>query len=408
MRIKRLLLFLLLLIPLSTYSLEYPKTNSKIVEIYDLNDNTILYEVKSNDVVSIASLTKIATAMVALENIKNLDEKVTITSSILNTVSPEAHIVGLKAGNKVTYKDLLYGTLVSSGADAANALAILSSGSIDSHVKKMNELAKRIGLEHTHFANVTGLDHKDNYGTADDVRKLLIYALKNTTFKEIYSTKKYTLSNGLVANTTLKMYDKNGTVDTSFIIGSKTGFTNAAGYCLAYLIDVNGHNMVVITLNATKSGNTYYNIVDANNLVKFMRNNYKEELLVEKNKKVKEIPVELSDIESYTITTNQEIKKYLPSDYDKTKIKIEFNGVDELDFHDHEGDKIGEISYFYGDELLTKEDVVLNQKINLNFLKLLKKYYLVVSAAIIIIVFSSIYFIKKKLNKKRKPLHSKG
>ena len=127
MRIKRIILLLIIMLPLRVYSLEYPKTNSKVVEIYDMTDQKVLYEIKSNEVISIASLTKIATAMVAIENVKNIDTKVTITSSILNTVSTEAHIAGLKAGNVVTYRDLLYATLVSSGADAAHALAILSS-----------------------------------------------------------------------------------------------------------------------------------------------------------------------------------------------------------------------------------------------------------------------------------------
>lgn len=402
MRIKRLLLILLLLIPINAFSLEYPKINSKIVEIYDLNEQRILYEVKSNDVVSIASLTKIATAMVAIEKIKNLDEKITIIKNMLSLVDREAHVVGLKVGNVVTYRDLLYATLVSSGADAAHALAISTSGSLNNHVHAMNELVKKIGLTHTHFKNVVGLDAKDNYSTADEVRKLLNYALNNTLFKDIYTTKKYKLSNGLIANTTLKLYDKNGAVDTSFIIGSKTGFTGNAGYCLAYLIDVNGHNMVIVTLKATKSGNNFYSLIDANTLFKFMRNNYKEEILVEKNKLIKEIPVDLSDIDNYSIHTTQDIKKYLPSDYDKDKFKIEYDGLEELSYKNKLGDKIGTITYYFDSELLGQEDVILNQKIGLNIMKLLKKYYLVVITAVLLITIVSVKIIKNKYGRKKR------
>ena len=401
MRIKRLLLILLLLIPINAFSLEYPKTNSKIVEIYDLNDERILYEVKSNDVVSIASLTKIATAMVAIEKIKNLDDKITITKNMLSSVDREAHVVGLKVGNVVTYRDLLYATLVSSGADAAHALAISSSGSLNNHVHAMNELIKKIGLTHTHFKNVVGLDDKDNYSTADEVRKLLIYALNNTLFKEIYTTKKYKLSNGLIANTTLKLYDKNGTVNTSFIIGSKTGFTGKAGYCLAYLIDVNGHNMVIVTLNASRNGNNYYSLIDAGTLSKFMNNNYKEEILVEKNKLIKEISVDLSNIESVSIRAKDDIKKYLPSDYDETKLKIEYDGLNELSYKNKLGDKIGTITYYFDDEIVAKEDVILNQKINLNIMKFLKRHILLVITTVFILVFMSIKIIKKYQKKNK-------
>ena len=395
MRGRKFLLLLLLLIPIKVFSLDYPNLNSKVVEIYDLNDAKVLYEIKANDVNSIASLTKIATAMVAIENIKNLDEKLTITSSMLNLVSREAHVAGLRVGNIVTYRDLLYATLVTSGADAATSLAIASSGSLSNHVNKMNELAKKVGLVHTNFKNVVGLDEDNQYSTADDVLKLLLYALNNHTFKEIYTTKKYTLTNGLVVNTTLKLYDKNGTVDTSFIIGSKTGFTNKAGYCLAYLIDVNGHNMLIITLNANRIGNTYNSLIDANTLVKFLKNNYKEEILVEKGKLIKILPVELSNIDNYEIKATNEVTKYLPSDFDIKDLKIVYEGKEELNFRDDLQDKIGEVSYYYQNKLLLKEDVILNEEISINILKVIKRYYLVLISVFIIIICSVIYYHRK-------------
>ncbi len=226
MNIKKVLLLLFILIPLSCYAIDYPKISSQIIEIYDMDDEKVLYEVKSTAVVPIASLTKIATAITALEIISNIDEQVIITKNILNTVNNSLHVVGLKANDKVSYRDLLYACIVSSGADASNAIAILSSGSISSFVEKMNDLSKRIGLSHTHFQNVTGLDDKDNYSTADDIRKLLLYALDNIVFKEIFTTKSYQLSNGLNIYSTISLYDQNGALNTSFIKGSKTGYTS--------------------------------------------------------------------------------------------------------------------------------------------------------------------------------------
>ena len=395
MKLRKLLFGIILLIPVFCFSLEYPKTNSKIVEIYDLVDNKILYEVNSNEVVSVASLTKIVTTIVAIENIKDFDEKVFITWNMLSKVSDNAHVAGLKVGDKVTYKDLLYATMVTSGADAANSLAISVSGSISNHVKKMNELCDKMGLMHTHFNNVVGLDDKNNYSTADEMRKILLYALNNNLFKKIFQTKKYQLLNGLVIYTTLKIYDNNAKIDTSSIIGSKTGFTSKAGYCLSSISDINNHEMLIITLHAEKKGNNYYNLIDTNNLIKFMRLNYQNVTLVKKSDLIKEIPVNLSDIDVYQIYANSDVQKYLPSDYDINNLKIVYEGINKLSYRNKKGEKIGTVSYFFDDELLLQEDVVLNQKIRLNFIKVLKEYYWWIFT-FIIIFFSMIYLIRKR------------
>jgi len=252
-----MLLSFTLLFPITTYALNYPKLDSKNIEIYDLTDNKILYELKSKEKVSIASLTKIATTITAIENIKNLDEKVTITKKILNTVNREASKAGLKSGDKLTYRDLLYASMLPSGADATNSIAILSSGSIKNFVNKMNNLAKKIGLKNTNFVNVTGLDENNHYSTVDDVRKLLIYSLENPLFKQIYTTKKYTLSNGLIVKSTLLGTYKNPNINTEKIIGSKTGFTGKAGYCLSSLSNINKHEMIIIVLKAKKTNTIY-------------------------------------------------------------------------------------------------------------------------------------------------------
>ena len=188
---KKFLLFLLMF-PLNVLALTLPDINSKYALIYDKTDNKILFEKNSNEKTYIASLTKIATTITAIENIDNLNEEVVITNDILNTVSPIASIAGLKVGDKLTYKDLLYASMLPSGADATNSLAILSSGSIDNFVNKMNELANKINLNDTHFVNVTGLDIDNHYSTANDLGKLLSYALDNEIFREVFTTKDYT------------------------------------------------------------------------------------------------------------------------------------------------------------------------------------------------------------------------
>ncbi len=399
---KFFLFIILLLFPSLIYALEFPKTNSKIVEIYDITDNKIIYNLDSTKKSSIASLTKIVTTITAIENIEILDQKVTITDDILNTVRWDASRAGLKAGDTVSYRDLLYASMLPSGADATNSLAILSSGSVSNFVKKMNELVEKVGVENTHFVNTTGLDDSNHYSTADDMRKILEYALKNQLFKQIYTTRQYQLTNGLIVNSTINTYNKNSSINTNKIIGSKTGFTLDAGYCLSSLSNINGHDFIIITLNAEHKDNKYYNIVDTVELIDFLNKNFKEEILVSKDQVVKNIPVELSKIDNYEINASNDVKKYLPSDYDINKIKIEYKGLETLNYKNKENDKIGTINYYYDSELIKSEDVLLNTKIELSISKILKKnIYLIIIVITILIITTFLILKKKKIHYKK-------
>lgn len=393
---KWLLLFILFLFPINIYALNYPKLDSKIIEVYDVTDGKILYEVNSKKSSSIASLTKIATVITAIENIKNVDEKVTITKEILSTVSWDASVAGLKIGDVVTYKDLLYASMLPSGADATQSIAILSSGSVDNFVEKMNKLAEKIELKNTHFVNVTGLDVDGHYSTADDMRKLLVYALKNNLFKEIYTTKDYTLSNGLKVKTTLYKYSSSKK-DIEKILGSKTGYTGNAGYCLSSLSNINSHEMIILVLNANHVGNDYYNIIDTKKLINFLNSNYKDELLVKKGTLIKQIPVVLSDIDTYDVITSKDVLKYLPSDYNKDDLRIEFVGKDELSYKNKKGDNIGIINYYFKDELFLKENIMLDVKLNLNVFKLLKKYLFLIVIIVVALILLIGFILRKKL-----------
>ena len=393
---KWLLLFILFLFPINIYALNYPKLDSKIIEVYDVTDGKILYEVNSKKSSSIASLTKIATVITAIENIKNVDEKVTITKEILSTVSWDASVAGLKIGDVVTYKDLLYASMLPSGADATQSIAILSSGSVDNFVEKMNKLAEKIELKNTHFVNVTGLDVDGHYSTADDMRKLLVYALKNNLFKEIYTTKDYTLSNGLKVKTTLYKYSSSKK-DIEKILGSKTGYTGNAGYCLSSLSNINSHEMIILVLNANHVGNDYYNIIDTKKLINFLNSNYKDELLVKKGTLIKQISVVLSDIDTYDVITSKDVLKYLPSDYNKDDLRIEFVGKDELSYKNKKGDNIGIINYYFKDELFLKENIMLDVKLNLNVFKLLKKYLFLIVIIVVALILLIGFILRKKL-----------
>ena len=375
---KILFLIILLLIPLNIYALEYPKINSDKAIVYDLTSDKILYEKNSNEQTNIASLTKIMTTITAIEKIDDLNEEVIITEEILDTVSKKASIAGLKKNDKVTHEDLLYASMLPSGADATNTLAISLSGSIDNFVKDMNNKAKELGMKDTHFVNVTGLDEEGHYSTANDISILLKYSLKNKLFKEIFTTRKYKLSNKLKVESTINKYKE---INTSKILGSKTGYTKKAGLCLATLMEDEEHEIIVITINAKNNSKRNNHLVDNTKIINFVEDNYnyytvKEIGIYPINI---EVPVIYSKIKTYNTSSKDTVKLYLPKDYDKNKITTKITNNNKLSFLNKKGDKIATIEYYYDNELFTKENVYLNDNIKINLLSFLVdwKIYLI-------------------------------
>lgn len=383
---KILLLIILLFFPIYTSALTYPNLHYKSALIYDMTDNKLLYELNTKEQRSIASLTKIVTTITALESIDDLNDEVTITNSMLSKVRWDASIAGLKAGETYSYEDLLYASILPSGADATISLAISTSGSIDNFVKKMNELTDRIGMTNSNFVNVHGLDEKGHYSTAEDIHKLLMYCLKNPKFKEIYTTKEYQLSTGKIVKSTVKTTGNRIGKDTSRILGSKTGFTLEAGLCMSAIINSDNHEILIITLGATpNTGNTYH-VLDTLELINFIDNSYNIETISKKDTKLISIPVSLSKIDTYDIKTTKDITKFLEKDYDKSLIKVEYKGKEKLSYKDKINTKIGTITYTYNQEIISTEDVILNIEIKPDYIKILLKYKYYILGFILIII----------------------
>jgi len=225
-----------------------------------------------------ASLTKIMTAILAIENIPDLNDKIAVPENIYNTLqSEDASMAGFLPNENVKAMDLLYGTMLPSGAEAAESLAIHVSGSEDKFVQLMNGKAKELGMTNTHFTNAIGLHNSDHYTTANDLAKLLRYALKNDTFKEIFTSSKYSTSetdkhpNGITFSSTMFKSMSTAEFTGGDIIGGKTGYTDEAGLCLASLAEKSGKDYILITTGAPGNHETeQYDITDA----LYIYNNY--------------------------------------------------------------------------------------------------------------------------------------
>lgn len=232
-------------------------------------DGNIIYSMNADEQIYPASLTKIMTAIVAIENIDDLSATVSIPGDIFDYINAEnASTAGFSAYETVSFKDLLHGTLLSSGAECSLALAVYVGGSEDMFVRMMNEKAAEIGMTNTSFTNVCGLHNTEHYSTASDISLLLNYALKNDEFREIFTTSEYYTSTDYQSDVTLSstmfiQMDSSGFEGGEFL-GGKTGYTSEAGLCLASLARINGEEYTLVTVGADGSYATDpLNIYDA-------------------------------------------------------------------------------------------------------------------------------------------------
>lgn len=390
---KKIVLFILCFFnfTINVFALDDPTLYSKNYCLYDLTDDKIIYEKNIQERTNIASLTKIMTTITAIEKINNLDDYVTITSEMLSNIKYDASLAGLKIGDKLTYKDLLYASILPSGADATQALAYSLSGSINNFVNDMNTLAKKIGMKNSNFVNVTGLDIDNHYSTVNDLLKMLQYALKNETFKTIYTTKSYTLSNGLVVDATVKKYNNLMKLDVSRIIGSKTGYTNKAGLCISSIFESNNHEFIFISTNAEFIYGNYYNLKDNLNIINFMDKNYNNQTTVKSTDIIKTIPVNFSNIPKYNVHLSKDALTYLPNDYNKDDIKINYNGKTSITFLDN-NKQIGKVTITYKDNPIYEEDILLKD-VKINFYLLV-----IINLSIVLFIFkmAKVLFFKKK------------
>ena len=390
---KKIVLFILCFFTfiINVFALDDPTLYSKNYCLYDLTDDKMIYEKNIQERTNIASLTKIMTTITAIEKINNLDDYVTITSEMLSNIKYDASLAGLKIGDKLTYKDLLYASILPSGADATQALAYSLSGSINNFVNDMNTLAKKIGMESSNFVNVTGLDIDNHYSTVNDLLKMLQYSLKNETFKTIYTTKSYTLSNGLVVDATVKKYNNLMKLDISRITGSKTGYTNKAGLCISSIFESNNHEFIFISTNAEFIYGNYYNLKDNLNIINFMDKNYNNQITAKSTDIIKTIPVNFSHIPKYYVHLSKDALAYLPNDYNKNDIKVNYNGKTSITFLDN-NKQIGKVTITYKDNPIYEENILLKD-VKINFYLLV-----IINLSIVLFIYKivKVLFFKKK------------
>ena len=242
-----------------------PIINARHAVVIDRNSSQILYGKNEFEKCKMASTTKIMTAIVVIEN-SNLSDIVTISKKSANTGGSR---LGLSQNDKISVENLLYGLMLKSGNDAAVALAEYVGGNIENFINLMNKKAENLNLSSTHFVTPHGLDDENHYTTAFDLAILANYALNNTTFSKIVSTKSYTIT----INGNIKQLDNTNELLGNFegIYGVKTGFTNGANRCLVTACKRGELDVICVVLGCdTKKDRTQ----DSIKLLNYILNNF--------------------------------------------------------------------------------------------------------------------------------------
>ena len=236
--------------------------------VYDIDHCDVIYSYQANERLSPASLTKVMTALLVLENCQNLDDIITIGDVTIR--EDGAQNFGFKEGDRITIRDLLYVTLVYSANDGALALAQHVAGTEEAFAELMNARAEDLGATHSHFVNPHGLTNEEHYTCAYDLYLIFNAALQYPEFQKIINTEKYSFSyisaaNGEVTKeiSTTNQYFLKGyeSPENITVIGGKTGSTSAAGKCIIlYLRSMSGAPYIAVVMGADSYDTLYHSM----------------------------------------------------------------------------------------------------------------------------------------------------
>ena len=255
-----------------THNITSPETHAAACALIDANSGKILYSENQNEKLPMASTTKIMTALIVLENC-DMNETVVIPKEASGV---EGSSIYLLPGEELTVKELLYGLMLESGNDAACALAIHTSGSIENFAALMNEKAKAMCLTSTHFDNPHGLSSQSHYTTALELARITALALKNDDFRQIVSTEKYVIAEREKCAARYFSNHNKLLKNLDICTGVKTGYTLSSGRCLVTSSQTENGLFVAVTLNDRNDWN------DHKNMLLFANDNFESIKIAEK------------------------------------------------------------------------------------------------------------------------------
>lgn len=402
-----------------------------------LDTQAVIYEKNADKKLYPASLTKIMSAVVVLDECKNPENlKITVTdAALLPLLGTDSSVFNLVDGEELSVLDLLYIMLVHSANDAANVLALyFGDGSISTFVEKMNQKATDLGMSSSHFVNAHGLHDENHYTTPRDMYILTKYALENETFKQIVSTVRYAVpatnkSGARIVASTVYLQDPNAPVQDyyyPYASGVKTGYTDNAGRCLISTATKNGATYICVLMNSPVTDSAGNKIrkefTDSKALYQWAFDTFEYREVLSSETPVGECPVELGkDTDYVSLVLKKPVNAILPKAADDSTIKVEIDLKSSTATAPiAKGDILGSATIKYGGQTLNTVDVVAMTSVEkssaLAFVKFFTdlagggvfKIILIMIAALIIIFIIYCAWLNRKRKKRRRKRYKRN
>ena len=406
-----------------------PDIKAEAAILIDASNGHVLFEKNSAEKKFPASTTKIMTALVTLDAVKNgeisLEQPLTLSEEANATLAADGSGIGLKVGEEMKLENLLQGLLIASGNDAAVCIAEGVAGSIDAFVERMNKKAAELKMTNTHFVNPHGLHDPDHYTTAADLATLARAAMKNETFRGIVecahiylpetnmSDKRYFINtNNLVSRMRYPtyFYDK--------ATGIKTGSTTEAGYCLVASAEDEGKSVISVVLKAKDIPQSH---TESRNLLKYGLTGFSLKRFVQKDDIMGEVTVKQAadGTDHILLASGGSVEALFPKDGDEEKIETKLEIPEKVYAPITVGQTIGKVTYIYNGHELGSAPLVSTVEIKRHFLGFLMSFgewiwkfrtvkivvFTVLAAAIAfvaLVIYGLVRAVKKSKSKKRR------
>ncbi|WMJ85400.1 D-alanyl-D-alanine carboxypeptidase family protein [Anaerocolumna sp. MB42-C2] len=352
-----------------------PTVNSEAAIVMEASTGAVLYSKNIHKTYFPASITKIMTALLAIEN-SSLGETVTFSKKAIYDVDLDSSRIGIDVGEKLTMEQCLYGIMLESANEVSYAIAEHISGNVESFADLMNKKAAELGCTDTNFVNPHGLPNPNHYTSAYDMALISRAAINNDVFRKITGTRTYAIPPTNVQNETRYLANHHkfikGDLDYDGVIGGKTGYTSKALYTLVTFAERDGMTLISVIMHCDSIQHEY---ADTANLLNYGFDNFKIYNITDKENPDMEETAPLfakySPLFSRT-TSNLQISSkgniVLPNtaDYKDAKKEIVLKPLDKI----MDGENvIGSIQYTYGDTFVGSADIIYNNVPSQNVLK---------------------------------------
>lgn len=382
-RIKKCLTLIIVMIllinmgSLHTKAVEAPNIKAENAILVQMNTDLVMYAKNADEKIYPAFVTKVMTALVVYDQVKNLSDKATVGNDYLKDIDAVSSLA-FKKGEQIPVNDLLYCMMVSTSSEAANILAQHVSGSNEEFVKLMNDKAKQLGTKNTLFTNPHGIDDGVAYTTARDAVLILKCYANNEALMKIADTTYYEMPATNVSPAR-RLYTTNYLLlaDKPYYLSSAKGIKNSYnkdnGYGLSAVAEKKKNKLLVLVFNSTKTTennvNTIHSFTDAKALVNWAFDNFVSTQLLKENTPCAQVKVNLSQkYDSVTLVSGSDFKSMMPQNYDQSKLVLKPVVPKSINAPVEKGQKIGQLEIYYSDTKIGAVDLLANSSIKVDML----------------------------------------